>query len=57
MSAGLRENKQERRGGLDLEHRDRRVAVLRLAFGERRAKLGIADKFAAVACGRCETAR
>ena len=44
---GVAREQQKRRGGLDLEHRDRRVAVLALAFGERRGKLGIADKLAA----------
>ena len=39
---------QKRRGGLDLEDRDRRVAVFGLAFGERRAEFGIADQLAAV---------
>ena len=39
---------QKPRGGLDLEYRDRRLAVFGFAFGERRGELGIADQLAAV---------
>ena len=45
---GVAREQKERRGGLDLEHGDRRVAVLCLAFGERRGELVIADQPAAV---------
>ena len=38
---------QKRRSRLDLEHRDRRLAVLGLAFGKRLGKLGIVDQPAA----------
>ena len=44
---GMAREQQKRRGGLDLEHRDRRVAVLGLAFGQRIGERGIVDELAA----------
>ena len=48
---------QERRGGLDLEHGDRRVAVGALAFGQRVGQLVVADQLAAARARRSGSAR
>ncbi len=45
---------QKSRRGLDLEHGDRRGAILRLAFGEDTLELGIADQPAAVLLAEAE---
>ncbi len=51
---GMAREQQKPRGGLDLEHGNRRIAVFGLTFGERRGKLVIADEFAAVALSDAE---
>ena len=47
MSAGMAREQQKAGGGLDLEHRDRRVAVGALAFGQRVGELRVGDQHAA----------
>ena len=44
---GMAREQKKRRGGLDLEHRDRRVAVPGFAFGQRLGQRGIVDELAA----------
>ena len=44
---GMAREQHEGGRGLDLEHRDRRVAVGALAFGERVGELGVGDQQAA----------
>src|ERR1700686_4726662 len=46
---------QKRRGGLDLEHRDRRVAVVCFAFGQRLGERGILDELAAALAADAKT--
>ena len=47
----------EGRRGLDLEQRDRRIAVRALAFGQRIGKLGVGHQHAARRARRGESAR
>ena len=51
---GITREQQKRGRGLDLEHRDRRVAVPGFAFGERSGELSILDKFSAAVAADAE---